>query len=75
MVNSPYQPRVMLVENNELGYSLIELVAVIAGLTALAAVATPNVVRFVKEGQVDEAKALLNTAAAQWDRRSIWCNA
>lgn len=47
------------------GFSLIELIVVIAGLSALTAVATPNVIRFVKEGQVDQAKALLNTAAAQ----------
>ena len=47
------------------GFSLVELIVVIAGLTALTAIATPNVIRFVKEGQVDEAKALLNTAAAE----------
>lgn len=47
------------------GYSITELIVVIAGISALAAFATPNVVRYVKEGQVDEAKALLNTAAAE----------
>lgn len=47
------------------GFSLIELIVVIAGLAALGAIATPNVIRYVKEGQVDEAKALLNTAAAE----------
>ena len=40
---------------------MVELVAV-AGITALTTIATPNIVRFVREGQVDEAKALLNTA-------------
>ena len=47
------------------GYSITELIVVIAGISALATLATPNVIRFVKEGQVDEAKTLLNTAAAQ----------
>ena len=47
------------------GFSLVELIVVIGGLSALAAIATPNIVRYVKEGQVDEAKALLNTAAAE----------
>ena len=47
------------------GYSITELIVVVAGIASLAALATPNVVRYVKEGQVDEAKALLNTAAAE----------
>ena len=47
------------------GFSLVELVLVIAGLSALASIVAPNIVRYNKEGQVDEAKALLSTAAAE----------
>jgi len=47
------------------GFSVVELVAVIAGMSALTAIAVPNVIKFVQDGQVDEAKALLNTAAAE----------
>ena len=59
-----YQSRTQFHARNG-GYSITELIVVIAGISALAAFATPNVVRYVKEGQVDEAKALLNTAAAE----------
>jgi len=47
------------------GYSITELIVVVAGISALASIAAPNINKFVKEGQVDEAKALLNTAAAE----------
>ena len=56
-------------EHSQKGFSLIELIVVIAGLSALGAIATPNIIRYVKEGQVDEAKALLNTAAAECGSR------
>ena len=57
----------MRISVNELepGFSLVEVVAVIAAMSALTAIAVPNVIKFVQDGQVDEAKALLNTAAAE----------
>jgi len=50
---------------SNLGFSLVELVAAVGVLAALSAIAIPNVVRYVRESQVTEAKALLNTAAAE----------
>jgi Tfp pilus assembly protein PilE len=56
--------------NNIDGYSLIELVVVAAGIATLAAIATPSVITFVQEGRADEAKALINTAAAECIREA-----
>ena len=52
------------------GYTLVELVVVSAGLVTLAAIATPNVLRFVQEGRVDEAKAVVNAAVAECIREA-----
>ena len=52
------------------GYTLLELVVVAAGLSVLAAIATPNVINFVQEGRADEAKSIINTAAAECIREA-----
>jgi len=52
------------------GYTLVELVVVSAGLVTLAAIATPNVINFVQEGRVDEAKAVVNAAVAECIREA-----
>ena len=46
------------------GFSLIELAVVMAGLTILSSFAIPNVIKYFDYASVDEAKSLLNTAAA-----------
>jgi type II secretory pathway pseudopilin PulG len=46
------------------GFSLIELAVVMAGLTILASLAIPNVIKYFDSANVDEIKALLNSAAA-----------
>jgi len=56
--------------NQYQGYTLIELVVVAAGLSVLAAIATPNVINFVQEGRADEAKAVVNAAVAECIREA-----
>jgi len=46
------------------GYSILELVTVIAVLSTLASLSLPNVLRIFDFNNVEEAKTLLNTAAA-----------
>jgi len=46
------------------GFSLLELVVVMAGLGILSSLAIPNVLKYLDYARVDEAKALLNSAAA-----------
>ena len=52
------------------GYTLVEIVVVAAGLSILAAIATPNVINFVQEGRADEAKAVVNAAVAECIREA-----
>lgn len=47
------------------GYSLLELVVVLAGLGILASLAIPNFIRWLDEAKIDQAKALLNSAASE----------
>lgn len=47
------------------GFTLLELIVVIAGLGILAGLAIPNFLKYLEFAQVDEAKSLLNTAAAE----------
>ena len=50
--------------NNQSGFSLLELIVVLAGLGILSSLAIPNVLKYLDYARVDEAKALLNIAAA-----------
>ena len=47
------------------GFSLIELIVVLAGLGILSSLAISNVVKYLDYAKVDEAKTLLNAAAAE----------
>ena len=51
-------------KENQSGFSLIELMVVIAGLGILSSFAISNVIRYFDYASVDEAKSLLNSAAA-----------
>ena len=50
--------------NNNRGFTLIELVIVIAGLAALGGFTFPNVLRSLKLNKIEEAKAIMNGYAA-----------
>ena len=52
------------------GFSLIELIVVLAGLGILSSLAIPNFMRLLDFNNIDEAKALLNTAAADCLQKS-----
>jgi len=47
------------------GYTVLELSVAAAIMVSLTAIATPSVLKFMQDGQVDEAKTLLNTAIAE----------
>lgn len=50
--------------NNNNGFTIIELVIVIAGLAALGSIAFPNFVNSIKLNKVEEAKAIMNGYAS-----------
>ena len=56
--------------SRENAFSLIELIVVLAGLGILSSLAIPNVIRLLDFNNIDEAKALLNTAAADCLQKS-----
>jgi len=47
------------------GFSLLELIVVIAGLGILASLAIPNFLKYLDQAKIDQAKSLLNSAAAE----------
>ena len=46
------------------GFTITELIVVVAGLAALASFAIPNVLTSIKLNRVEEAKAIMNSYAA-----------
>ncbi len=52
------------INKDQRGFTLIELVVVLAGLSALAAFTIPNVLNTIKLNRIEEAKALMNSFAA-----------
>ena len=50
--------------NKNSGYTLIELVVVLAGLAALSSFSIPNVLNSIKLNRIEEAKAIMNGYAA-----------
>ena len=52
------------------GFTLLELVVVLAGLSILSSLAIPNIARIFDFNNIDEVKALLNTTAADCLQKS-----
>ena len=51
--------KISFVNNNEQGFTLVELVVVLAGLSALAAFTVPNLLNTIKLNKIEEVKAML----------------
>jgi len=47
------------------GFTLVELIVVLAGLGILASLAIPNFLKYLEQAKIDQAKSLLNSAAAE----------
>ena len=52
------------------GFTLLELIVVLAGLGILSSLAIPNFIALLDSNKVDEIKALLNSAAADCLQKS-----
>ncbi len=46
-------------------FTILELIAVIAGLAILATLSLPNFLKYLEEAKIDQAKSLLNSASAE----------
>ena len=51
----------LIITNN--GFTLMELVVVVAGLAILSSLSIPNILSRIKLNRVEEAKALMNSFA------------
>ena len=51
-------------KNKNSGFTLVELVVVVVGLAALSSISIPSVIKYVKSNRLEEAKALMNSFAA-----------
>jgi len=47
------------------GFTLLELIVVIAGLGILAGLAIPNFLKYLEQAKIDQAKSLLSSASAE----------
>jgi len=47
------------------GFTLLELIVILAGLGILASLAIPNFLKYLEQAKIDQAKSLLNSAAAE----------
>ena len=50
--------------SNQEGFTLLEFIVILAGLGILSSLAIPNYIKYLDYAKVDEAKALLNSTAA-----------
>ncbi len=59
MIRSP------LIAAHRQGFTILELIVVIAGIAALAAIGMPSALRYLKYLDIEKAKVVLNETAAQ----------
>ena len=52
-------------KKNDSGFTIVELVVVLAGLAALASFSIPSIFKSIKLNRIEEAKALMNSYAAE----------
>lgn len=55
--------------NQEQGFTLVELVIVVAIIAILAAIALPNYLRYVEKAQCEDGKALVTSAVNYMERQ------
>ena len=52
-------------KKNETGFTLVELIIVIAGIAALGSFSIPALLNSIKLNKIEEAKAIMNSYAAE----------